>query len=68
VADAKPSTIPAPIITITALMQRFGVGETNSTLAASTNAQPFRILDYAQTASLASARLAPAARRRTDPP
>ncbi|MEK7779889.1 MAG: hypothetical protein AAB370_00140, partial [Verrucomicrobiota bacterium] len=38
------------LITFDALMKRFGVGETNSAPPAP-NAEPFRILDYAQTAA-----------------
>jgi hypothetical protein len=37
--------------TFDALMQRFGVGETNNSTAQSTNAQPFRIQDYTATAA-----------------
>lgn len=39
------------ITTFDALMQRFGVGETNITKSVNTNATPFNILDYAQTAA-----------------
>lgn len=38
------------LATFDALMRRFGVGETNNAPPA-TNAEPFRILDYAQTAT-----------------
>jgi hypothetical protein len=37
--------------TFDALMKRFGVGETNSAGPAPTNAEPFRIQDYTQTAA-----------------
>ena len=39
------------LTTFDALMQRFGVGETNQSSASSTNAEPFRIQDYAATAA-----------------
>jgi len=39
------------LTTFDALMQRFGVGETNVTAAVATNSAPFNILDYAQTAA-----------------
>jgi hypothetical protein len=39
------------LTTFDALMKRFGVGETNSTGPAPTNAEPFRIQDYTQTAA-----------------
>jgi len=38
------------LTTFTALMKRFGVGETNNAGPPDTNAQPFRIQDYGQTA------------------
>jgi hypothetical protein len=39
------------LTTFDALMKRFGVGETNSAGPAPTNAEPFRIQDYTQTAA-----------------
>jgi hypothetical protein len=39
------------IATFDGLMKRFGIGETNQAAPPDTNAQPFRILDYAQTAA-----------------
>jgi hypothetical protein len=48
--------------TFDALMKRFGVGETNNAGPAPTNAEPFRIQDYTQTA----AQLEAAARRLTE--
>jgi hypothetical protein len=50
------------LTTFDALMQRFGVGETNSAGSSPTNAEPFRIRDYGQTA----AQLESAARRLTE--
>lgn len=43
------------LTTFDALMHRFGVGETNNTTSSATNAEPFRILDYAETATRLSA-------------
>jgi hypothetical protein len=39
------------LTTFDALMKRFGVGESNNAATPTTNAAPFRILDYAQTAA-----------------
>jgi hypothetical protein len=39
------------LISFDALMRRFGVGEPSSSSASKTNDEPFRILDYAQTAA-----------------
>jgi hypothetical protein len=50
------------LTTFDALMQRFGVGETNNAGPSPTNAEPFRIRDYGQTA----AQLESAARRLTE--
>jgi len=43
------------LTTFDALMKRLGVGETNKTSSSDTNAEPFRILDYAETATQLSA-------------
>ena len=45
------ASLNTTLITYDALMKRFGVGETNATSAPDTNSPPFRILDYAQTAT-----------------
>jgi len=45
------TSLNATLTTFDALMKRFGVGETNNTSPPNTNAEPFRILDYAQTAT-----------------
>jgi hypothetical protein len=50
------------LTTFDALMKRFGVGETNSAGPSPTNAEPFRIRDYGQTA----AQLESAAQRLTE--
>lgn len=44
------ASLNTTLTTFDALMKRFGVGETNNVTAADTNAAPFRILDYGQTA------------------
>ena len=50
-AGSQMSTsLNTTLTTFDALMKRFGVGETNRVAAAKTNAQPFRIQDYGQTA------------------
>jgi hypothetical protein len=45
------ASIDDTLTTFDALMARFGVGETNGAAPPNTNAEPFRIQDYAQTAS-----------------
>jgi hypothetical protein len=50
------------LTTFDAVMKRFGVGETNTAGPAKTNAEPFRIQDYGQTA----AQLEAAARQLTE--
>jgi len=45
------TSLNTTLTTFDGLMQRFGVGETNAASSPSTNSQPFRILDYAQTAT-----------------
>ena len=45
------TSLNTTITTFDALMKRFGVGETNRIRDSSTNANPFRVLDYAQTAT-----------------
>jgi hypothetical protein len=45
------TSLHTTLTTFDALMQRFGVGETNTTSPPDANAEPFRILDYAQTAT-----------------
>jgi hypothetical protein len=50
-AGSQMSTsLNTTITTFDALMKRFGVGETNSAGPPATNSEPFRILDYGQTA------------------
>jgi hypothetical protein len=44
-------SLNATLKTLDALMQRFGVGETNNTSPPATNAEPFRIQDYTATAA-----------------
>ena len=51
-AGAQMSTsLNTTLTTFDALMKRFGVGETNNTSPPATNAEPFRIQDYTQTAA-----------------
>jgi hypothetical protein len=51
VAGSQMSTsLNTTVTTFDALMKRFGVGETNSAGPPATNSEPFRILDYGQTA------------------
>jgi len=51
-AGSQMSTsLNTTLTTLDAVMQRFGVGETNSPPAAETNTEPFRITDYQQTAA-----------------
>jgi hypothetical protein len=51
-AGSQMSTsLNTTLTTFDALMKRFGVGETNSAPVADTNAVPFRIEDYLQTAA-----------------
>jgi hypothetical protein len=45
------TSLNTTLTTFDGLMRRFGVGETNNASPPGTNAEPFRILDYAQTAS-----------------
>ena len=45
------TSLNATITSFDGLMKRFGVGETNRVRDSSTNATPFRVLDYAQTAT-----------------
>ena len=45
------ASLNTTLTTLDALMKRFGVGETNSAGPPKTNAEPFRIQDYAQTAA-----------------
>jgi hypothetical protein len=45
------TSLNTTLTTFDALMKRFGVGETNSAGPPKTNAEPFRIQDYAQTAA-----------------
>ena len=62
-AGAQMSTsLNTTLTTFDALMKRFGVGETNNASPPSTNAEPFRIQDYGQTA----VRLEGAARQLTE--
>ena len=62
-AGSQMSTsLNTTLTTFDAVMKRFGVGETNSTRPPSTNAEPFRIQDYTQTA----AQLEAAARQLTE--
>ena len=62
-AGSQMSTsLNTTLTTFDALMKRFGVGETNSAGPRQTNAEPFRIQDYGQTA----ARLEAAARQLTE--
>ena len=52
VAGSQMSTsLSTTITTFDALMKRFGVGDTNSAGPPDTNAEPFRIQDYGQTAA-----------------
>src|SRR5262249_22537848 len=48
---AMSTSLNTTLTTFDALMKRFGVGETNLSSSPKTNAQPFRIQDYSQTAS-----------------
>ena len=51
-AGSQMSTsLNTTLVTFDALMKRFGVGETNKDAPPNTNSEPFRILDYAQTAA-----------------
>lgn len=51
-AGSQMSTsLNTTLTTFDAVMQRFGVGETNSSTASNTNAEPFRIQDYKDTAA-----------------
>ncbi|MGH8549668.1 MAG: hypothetical protein ACRERU_13915 [Methylococcales bacterium] len=62
-AGTRMSTsLHSTLITFDALMRRFGIGETNNASTPKTNTEPFRILDYAETA----AQLEAAARQLTD--
>ncbi len=45
------ASLNTTLTTFDALMKRFGVGETNRAPSSKTNAEPFRIQDYAQTAA-----------------
>jgi len=45
------TSLNTTLTTLDALMKRFGVGETNSAGPPPTNAEPFRIQDYTQTAA-----------------
>jgi hypothetical protein len=56
------TSLDSTLTTFDALMQRFGVGEPENTGTPDTDAEPFRILDYAQTAT----QLEAAARQTTD--
>jgi hypothetical protein len=56
------SSLNTTLTTFDTLMKRFGVGETNTASPLSTNTEPFRIQDYAQTA----AQLEGAARQLTE--
>jgi len=56
------TSLNTTLTTFDALMQRFGVGVTNATGPPNTNAEPFRIRDYEQTA----AQLEAAARQLTE--
>ena len=56
------TSLNTTLTTFDALMQRFGVGETNRAGAPKTSAEPFRIQDYGQTA----AQLEAAARQLTE--
>ena len=56
------TSLNTTLTTFDHLMQRFGVGETNSTPTGRTNAEPFRISDYGQTAG----RIEQAARELTE--
>ena len=56
------SSLNTMLTTFDALMNRFGVGETNTGASSGTNSEPFRILDYSQTAT----RLEAAARQLTE--
>lgn len=50
-AGSQMSTsLNSTLTTFDALMKRFGVGETNNAAPSDTNAEPFRIQDYGQTA------------------
>jgi hypothetical protein len=44
------TSLNTTLTTFDAVMKRFGVGETNNASPPSTNAEPFRIQDYGQTA------------------
>lgn len=62
-AGSQMSTsLNTTLTTFDAVMKRFGVGETNQSGSPGTNAQPFRIQDYGQTA----AQLEAAARQLTE--
>ena len=52
------TSLNTTLTTFDALMKRFGVGETNNASPPSTNAEPFRIQDYGQTAVQLEARRA----------
>jgi hypothetical protein len=56
------TSLNTTLTTFDALMKRFGVGETNNASPRNTDAEPFRIQDYGQTA----ARLEAAARQLTE--
>jgi hypothetical protein len=45
------TSLNTTLVTFDALMKRFGVGETNTASPPATNAEPFRIRDYGQTAA-----------------
>ena len=45
------ASLNTTLVTFDALMQRFGVGETNTAVTSSTNTEPFRIQDYTTTAA-----------------
>lgn len=45
------ASLNTTLATFDALMKRFGIGETNDTSLPKTNAEPFRIQDYTQTAA-----------------
>jgi hypothetical protein len=51
-AEKTSDSLNVTLTSLDALMKRFGVGEpnTNPVVAVDTNSQPFRILDYAETA------------------
>jgi hypothetical protein len=50
-AEKMSSALTITITNVDALMKRFGVGESKTNQAPATNAEPFKILDYAETAA-----------------